>query len=287
MPKFIPRPINDAVFKYIFGYKRNIKYTEYLLECLFKKEKGYFSNKIKILNSLKLDKSGLLEKEYEIDIRIEYKDEAIINIEPYTSFNRNSALKSFAYLNNEFLNQFESGDELSNAKILIQYNLIKDTAYKTKEYTMISKDAERLELFNEKDIFIMKIINLKDIDNYNFDEKTKRLLRFLGANNMEEAQKIAKGDEMLMEIYGTASKYIKSRNEQLAIIDKLYYEGMKKEAIKEGYNSGYDSGYNKGYGSGSNNSIKKIAKNMLKSGSDKKYICKVTGLTEKELDKIK
>lgn len=283
MPNFIPRPITDSIFKYIFGYKRNIKYTEYLLECLFKKEKGYFNNKINILNSLKLGKNGLLEKEYEIDIRIEYEGKAIINIEPYTSFNKNSALKSFAYLNNEFLNQFESGDALNNAKLLIQYNIIKETGYKTKEYTMISKDKERIELFNGKDIFIMKIINLKDIDNNGYDEKTKRLLKFLGANNMEEAKKIAKGDEMLMEIYGTASKYIKSRNEQLAIIDKLYYEGMKKEAIKEGYDEGYGKGYGKGYDKG----IAKIAKRMLKSGSDKEYICKVTGLTKEELDKIK
>ena len=43
--------IFDLTFKYIFGYEKNIRFTEYLLEILLKQEPGYFKGKLKIINS--------------------------------------------------------------------------------------------------------------------------------------------------------------------------------------------------------------------------------------------
>lgn len=43
--------LDDIVFKYIFGYSKNISYTEYLLELLFNLDTGSLNGKLEIINS--------------------------------------------------------------------------------------------------------------------------------------------------------------------------------------------------------------------------------------------
>ena len=268
MRKFIPKIITDGVFKYLFGYAKNIKFTEYLLECLFNKEKGYFHNKITVRNSVILNKNGLLKRTLVEDIKIIYNHEMIINIEPYTKFDKHSVTKSFTYANSDYCNQFDTGNDLKNPKLFIQYNIIKETRYKTGKYAMVNIDDARIRLLPELESFLVILINLKDIDNLNIREEGKRLFKFLGSNNMQEAKYLAKGDEMLMEIFNAADMFVRCNNKQLEVIDELY---RKAESYEDGLSQG----------------IQKVASNMLKSGSTKEYVCKVTGLTEKEIETIK
>ena len=265
MRKVILRPINDAIFKYIFGYNRNIKYCEYLLECLLNKEKGYFKDKIRIINSLKLEKNGIINKEFEIDILVEYKD-IIINIEPYTIFDDYSLCKSLGYISNSYLNQFKVGEKLIS-KNIIQYNIVKKSKYETRMYSYLSLDKKHIRLIKEKE-YMVNIVNLNDIERESISEKCKRLLRYLNAEDMSEALKVARGDEMLMEIYNKTNGFINNNNEQMKIINKLYYE-------------------QRSYDNGSDERANIIARNMLFSGSDKNYVKKVTGLTDEELEEIK
>jgi len=55
-------PTYDCVFKYLFGYKGNIIFTKSLLEALLDLEEGSLRNKIKIINSLKLNKEHIMDK---------------------------------------------------------------------------------------------------------------------------------------------------------------------------------------------------------------------------------
>ena len=116
MPKFIPKPLTDGVFKYLFGYKKNIKYTEYLLECLLDKEKGSLKGRIKIIRGLKLDKQGLYKHGFEVDIIVVLDEKYVFNIEAYTTFTEYGIYKSFSYLNTMFTNQFEIGDDFKKHK---------------------------------------------------------------------------------------------------------------------------------------------------------------------------
>lgn len=85
--KVIYKPLlNDIVFKYIFGYNKNIKYTEYLLELLFNMPLGSLKGNIEIINSLKLNKISFKERGFEVDIRIKINNDKYINLEAYTSF---------------------------------------------------------------------------------------------------------------------------------------------------------------------------------------------------------
>ena len=286
--RFTPKIITDGVFIYLFGYEKNIKFTEYLLECLFNKEKGYFHNKITARNSVELNKNGLLKRTLVEDIEIVFDNKMIINIEPYTYFDKHSVTKSFLYANSDYSNQFDAGNDLKDPKLFIQYNIIKETKYNTGKYAMANINDARIRLLPELESFLIILINLKDIDNLDISEKGKRLLKFIRANNMQEAKYLAKGDKILMKIFNEADMFVRSNNRQLEIIDELY---RKAESYEEGYSAGESKGLSRGLSQGLNQGInqgiQKVASNMLKSGSTKEYVCEVTGLTEKEIDTIK
>ena len=58
-------------------------------------------------------------------------------------------------------------------------------------------------------------------------------------------------------------------------------------AEEKGRNEGYTSGVNDGYNSGRNDAVLETAKNMLKDNINIKSIMKYTGLTKKEIEKLK
>ena len=213
----IPKPITDIVFKYLFGYEKNIKYTYYLLECLYDKEDGYFNNKIKVRNSLKLDKNEIIEKNLETDIVIEYDDKVIINIEAYTKFDNNAIIKSSAYLANLYVSQFEVGDTYSKVKEICQWNIALNSSYKDEEVIILKLNKKEKLLLEESELNY-KIVNIKD--NKNNNDKLRRLYKFLSSKDMEEAKENAKGDEMLMEMYKSTKNFINNNNEQMKLKDK-------------------------------------------------------------------
>ena len=132
--------MDDIMFKYLFGYEKNVVFTEYLLELLFGYKEGHLHNKIKIKNSLKLDKDKLNEHGFELDIAVEMPDDNIINLECYTS------------------GQLKKGENLSNAHNHLQINLVKDNVTLSQEYLILSKDDKNIAFL--KDLFEIRVINM-------------------------------------------------------------------------------------------------------------------------------
>ena len=288
--------LSDGMFKYLFGYDKNIRFTEYLLECLFNLKIGSLKGKVIINNSLILNKDYYKEHGLEIDVRLTIKDfngeDILVNIEPYTSYTIRSILKSFAYLAKLYVNQFEIGSDFSKAKMLYQFNLIFGAYKEDKHYSMISQ-KEKKELFEKLDKMISDKLNRKHIFEYlelylsnkkkydGYTENAKRLYAFLGTNSLEEAEEFAKGDGELMQIMKEAKKFVDTND--FSWIDDKYRKSLIKEqeeaAISKGKSLGIAEGITKG--------IVNVAKNMLKSNFSKNQIIEVTGLSKEELDKLK
>lgn len=200
--------LNDIVFKYIFGYNKNIKYTEYLLELLFNFKSGSLKDRVEILNSFKLDKTSYKERGFEIDVRIKMPDDSYINLEAYTSFNDTSRLKSLMYLSHMFSHHLYSGERRKNAKQHLQINLVKGPSIKSRNYTIISEEEPRDYFI--KDYFYIRVINVDEYNNIRYNElnKLQRLLRFMSATSDEEEKEIIKGDEILEKMYEDKWKFL-------------------------------------------------------------------------------
>ena len=304
--------LSDGMFKYLFGYVKNIRFTEYLLECLFNLKIGSLKEKVIINNSLILNKDYYKEHGLEIDVRLTIKDfngeDILVNLEPYTSYTIRSILKSFAYLAKQYVNQFETGSDFSRAKMLYQFNLILGAYKEDKHYSMISQ-KEKKELFEKLDKMISNKLNRKHIFEYleiylsnkkkydGYTENAKRLYAFLGTNSLEEAEEFAKGDGELMQIMKEAKKFVDTND--FSWIDDKYRKSLIKEqeeaaiskgkslGIAEGKSLGIAEGKSIGIAEGITKGIVNVAKNMLKNNFSKNQIIEVTGLSKEELDKLK
>ena len=288
--------LNDTMFKYLFGYDKNIKFTEYLLECLFNLEIGSLKGKVIINNSLVLNKDYYKEHGLEIDVRLTIKDfngeDILVNLEPYTSYTIRSILKSFAYLAKLYVNQFETGDDFSNAKMLYQFNLIHGKEKEDNHFSMMSQ-KEMKELFDKLDKIVSEKLNRKHIFEYlelylsdkkdykEYGENAKRLFAFLGTDSLSDALVLAEGDVIMMEMVKEARKFVDTND--FSWIDDKYRKSLLKEQEEKVRQSGIAEGKSLGLIEG----IINVAKNMLKSNYSKSQIIEVTGLTEEELDKLK
>lgn len=248
--KVIYKPLlNDIVFKYIFGYNKNIKYTEYLLELLFNLELGSLKGKVKIINSFSLEKTSYEERGLEVDIQIEMDDGDYLDIEAYTTFDLTSKLKSTMYLGHMFSTQLDMGDKIKEAKPHLQINFVKGLNIKSKTFNIISEDESR-EYF-VGDYFKIRVINVDESREicYNKLDKFNRLLRFMSAESEEEEKEVIKGDEILENIYKDKQEFlqrewasnfftnvnlIKSRyNAEIAEKDEVIQETVKNLYAKK------------------------------------------------------
>jgi len=277
------KPMTDGIFKYIFGYKENIEYTEYLLECLFNERDDAFKERVKVLYAKTLDKSNYHNRGYETDVMVFIDETIMINLEAYIGFPEVSKKKSFAYMSNLFYSQFKEGDSLKTPKIFIQYNFVKDEEVKSDEYRMMSINDEHVWLF-DSDIFVYRVINVGE-ENKNISNKLKRLLKFLNSDNMEEARIRAKGDEKLMSLYEKMSAYINGGG--LDKLNEIYQRERHEYDIEVAREKALSEGISQGISQGIQKTTTSIVKNMLNENADLNYISKITGLSKKEIEKLK
>jgi len=263
----------DCVFKYLFGYSKNVIFTEKLLEALLDLEDGALNNKIKIINSLKLEKDCISDKNYEVDILVEMPDGNIVNLEAYRDFDKSNKIKSFVYLSHMLGSHLNVGEEYIKIKNYEQYNLVKNNNGNLRSYIEYKISDTDLHAEYLPNVFKINIIRVDKVEKelYNISDKLKKWLMFINAESLEEAEKITRGDKILMEALNRLNKFF-SKEENCKVYDKeLLYEARLNEKMQMG------------------RAEEKVntAKNMLKDNADDSIISKYTGLTKEEIAKIK
>ena len=166
-----------------------------------------------------------------------------------------------------------------------------------------------LRLLNTRDKKLQRVFNDKSF-------KTGPVLRLLDRvwllkNNERELRetlfgffKLFSAEEWILAV----AKYLKSAGVSLKAWDKLEKEALKKGLLKkggymdireeirmegriegrqEGWQKGQQEGWQKGQQEGWQKGLQAVVRNMLKNNLDMSLICKVTGLSEKEINKLK
>ena len=161
----------DIMFKFIFGYQGNIGYTEWLMEHLYHLEDGYLKDKLKVKNSLVLDKISAEGHGLEADIVIEKTDTGQIwNLEMYANgFDNEKQEKSYSYITALFGTQLKIGNKYINNRRHDQINFIIDKKYPSGDFFMNSPRYNNLE-FHKNGINIGVInIDRYEESGYNVD----------------------------------------------------------------------------------------------------------------------
>ena len=277
--------IYDMCFKYLFGYQKNIRFSEYLIETLLNKEEGYFHDKLEIMNSYKFEKTGINERGLEADIKIKLPDNSIIILEAYTNFSNDKKYKSLMYIGHTFSTQLKIGKKINQAKSCIQYNFVKGLNYNYKTFSLYSKEKPRVGFIpNMFKIYVIGIEKNSEIP-YNNNIRLKGICRLLSAKNEEELKKVVEdeGKEILKEMAKELDEFYQDRwREQF--FDKFNmieceHEIELEKAIKKTRKETKKEAKQE--------TLLKTAKNMLLENIPISSIIKITGLPESAILNLK
>ena len=239
------------------------------------------------IKELQDDKMGIL------DIKATADNNSIFNIEVQVAKNQNIADRILWYWSNLYSNSINKGEDYIKTKKAIAIliadfdlsNLTKIPKFHTSWH--IREDEFSEIILTEK--LELHIIELKKLEvNSNQKVKQKKLtkwLKFILNPNekedlkMEEDEDIKAARKVLEEISQDEKEREKAR-----LRDKYVRE--MNSSRNEGYAEGKADGLSIGRLEGKASEKMKIAKIMLKEGSNIKFIVKCTGLTEEEIKKF-
>ena len=271
---------NDLVFKNLFGVSKNIENTTNLLESLFNLEKGTLEGS-KIINSVTLDKDTVLNKKFELDIKLEDPFGNIYNLEMQRKLDKNAEIKNFIYITGLFFTNLKPGENYKNMNKVVQLEFVKNN-YVHKNKDIIKKycicNVTDIEDKILEDLFYILIIDVDQDRNteYNKSNEFESWRRFIGAETKEELTSLVKNSPELESAMKESLRFMEQEYIQDFSREELLYESRLETAKEEGIEEGrYEKTLD-------------IAKEML---NDKdltlEKISTFTGLSIEELTKIK
>ena len=270
---------NDLVFKNLFGVSKNIQNTTNLLESLFNLEKGTLEGS-KIINSVTLDKDTVLNKKFELDIKLEDPFGNIYNLEMQRKLDKNAEIKNFIYITGLFFTNLRPGENYKNMNKVVQLEFVKNN-YIHKNKDIIKKycicNVTDIEDKILEDLFYILIIDVDQDRNteYNKSNEFESWRRFIGAETKEELTSLVK-----------AAPELEKAKESLRFMEQEYIQDFSREELL--YESRLETAKEEGIEEGRIEEKYSIAKEMLKNTNlSLEEISKCTGLTAEELTKIK
>lgn len=294
---------SDLVFKEMFGKKENIIFLEMLIEELKGKPKGFYQNKVRLLNGTPLTKTTLKNKSLTSDILASIPGE-IINIEMYHTLTKNNFTKSKVYLSRIYGTALPIGKPYNEQVKVSQYNIclhvklayIKDfkTEYLFKEKwqnTIIAEDIEGT-IFNLDKLKA----NCYDVG---ISDRLDKIFTMMKTENIAELTKIVKGDKELMKLKDRIRKFIyeddlrQFKNIQDKWKEEAFDYGMNKglrqgrrKGLAIGRAEGRAKGIAEGRAEGRAENQKSMLYNMQKLNIDMTTMSKISGLTKEQIMEI-
>ena len=271
---------NDYLFKLIFS---NTEYLKYLLKVFF----NYEAVDIKYLNR-ELLKYNFNEKAGIVDLLIT-ADGEIIHLE-LQNLNRYNLEDRIEFYSSKLIGSYalEKGDDYKQLKPVRTFIII-NYSYKIKTI----KNIVKLKVLNTNYIFNnkkeYKLLNLYEIDKDKLDNYSE-LYKLFKINDFSILDRKIK-EKLPKQILEDMKKFNLNKEDRKNMEDIV--ELMRNE--KEDYGAAYECGVmdgevrgqKRGEKLGKKQGIVKVAKSMVDENIDINIISKVTGLSIKEVSKLK
>lgn len=275
-----PGLLNDILFKQIFSQEKYLRLllnscsflSKYDLKIISKNTQGY------------LEKIEYAHKAMYSDIIVETED-IIIDIEAQTNFDLEALNKSKAYAHVLSGYQLKSGEHYEKMEPLVQIIFAKKVSNKLKlkkefldHFHLVN---EELNYYHSDDFHIYLVQVDKEVnEGYNDNEMFKKMVMMMNSNSLEEVKKITKGDEKLMEMATEIEEFLYGKKAMDLFGDRKRYEKMY---LEQGRNEGIALGRNEGI----YQTQEETAHKMMEKGYSFDEIQEITGLSEKQIKKLK
>ena len=278
---------NDYAFKRLLGSEENKPLLQDLLECILDLSPEDVS-KLELMDK-ELTKEDLSDKTGILDVKLRLKNGSVIDIEIQSSWNVSFVKRTLFYWAKMYTSDFKAGESYDSLHKCIAINIIAETF-------PLNSAVHSLYLLQEKEKHTM----LTDVLEIHFldlqaakrekeegQEESKRSklinwLKFIGTSDKEERAMIA-----------TTSPVLQLLNEKVNVLSlspverKLYESRMKlKSDIATISEAQYSAGVEQGKSLGLAEGKLEIAKTMLSMGYSLSDICKISGLSQAEVEAI-
>ena len=275
------KPKNDVVFQRLFC-KDNPEITKAFVEALLdEKVSKMIINDDKELLSEKLDlKSGSL------DLQVDIKDNEKIDVEIQLIERENFAERLLFYFSQLYIRGIKRGDSYLTAKkvvviAIIDYKLKLETENKKMEtiWHITEDNNPKIRLTNKFEIHILELGKVKEEYRKNKENKKAQWLLFLDNPELKEVEEIMESNKKVKEAVIKVREM--SEDEKLQRLADLREKAiMDEKAI-------YQAGLNNGKEEGRVETMKEVAKKLLKQNMKIENVSEITGLTIEEIEKLK
>lgn len=266
--------VNDLCFKFVFSHKDILKdFIDSFLEYL-KLDIRFDFTDIGVQKYIMPNNKTYLG--YFGDIIVTLDNGTIISIELYKdNFREKDYNKSYAYMCRLFDKNVIDSKEYKVRKIislnLMNGNYRKENKDLVNKYIFVNNKSKK-NIDNENTVMYLVRLDLANNIQYTKDIRFINWLRLLNAESIEKMKEIGKDDKIMEEAREFVRKWLNKTPEENL---ENYIKDKEKMARTEGLEQG------------SKKSTIKIAKNMLSLDININDVSKATGLTIKEINKLK
>ena len=284
---------NDRVFKQFF--KNNQKPLISLLETFLPLPKGQSIKEVKILDSLLPDKLGDENKGSLMDLRLQLDNQDLVNVEMQLCLKSFFKERMLFYWSKNYFSQLKEGEEYkllnpTYSLIFCDFKLFRADKKKFYNSFSIREDEFPHVLLSDhlRMVFVeLPKFNQKIKDLFDFREAWCYVLRWFENMGQEDRELFASRGKKMEELMDWTRPLTLEESEQ--IIAEAKEKNRRDQVAREDYvfNQGIQKGLRKGKQEGKQKGMQAVALNMLKKQMELSVISEVTGLSLKELKKLK
>ncbi len=281
---------NDLIFKTFFSRKGNEKFLIDFLEALLKIE----IKKIAIQEEVNLEKLSEIEKGGRLDIQAQLDNGYIINIEMQVKNEHNIERRSDIYASKTISRYFQRGEKYQNCKQVIMINILDFNLFGFDEY--VSKTVTVLDKHRDFDVDSISETYYIELPKFrkakpDINEKLNQWLLLWDDENREEIEMAEKKNKIIKDAkielgYLTGDAEVQRLAELRAKWESDWNSSMEW-ARTDGKEEGRIAGIEQGRKEGKLENQKEIAKKMLKKNMEIEDIQEITGLSKKEIEKLR
>ena len=303
------KKLSDLFARYLLGKNGNEDLLENLVNATLKDFNFEEVKDLEIIDPFNLSENIDL-KESIIDVKAKTKDNKTVIIEFQLCGNKNFVDRIFYYISKNIVSELHEGEDYQEVQKIISINLLDfnldfgDEGKPHRCFKLIDTENQNISL----DYIQMHIIEVQRfidiLENSTIEElKNNKLLTWmkfftsknldLVENELKEANPIMTkaieeykrftSDDKLMRAYAARDAFL--------VGQKMMLSREREEGIKEGIKEGIEEGIKKGRREGKLEGIKErnysIAKTLKQMNMDNASISKATGLSIKEVRKLR
>ena len=283
------KPKNDVVFQRLFN-KDNQKITKAFAEAMLDEKIHHMTiNEDKELLSDTLDKkTGIL------DLQIDVNNTEKVDVEVQLVERSNLPERLLFYFSKLYLKGIGKGEDYRIAKrvvliAIIDYNLKIEIEDKKMEtiWQIVEKNHPKTILTNKFEIHILELEKVKEEYKKNKENKKAQWLLFLDDPETKEVKEIMEKNEDVKEAVIEVRKL--SQDEQLQREAELREKAImdEKAIYQAGLDNGKEEGEKLGRKKGRVETMKEVARKLLKQNMNIENVAEITGLTIEEIEKLR